>query len=227
MDDEDLLSLLPQRLDLPRGRSALSESEVAASRRGRILQATLDQVAESGYAATTVAAITKRAHVSRSAFYEAFSDKEEAFAAAHWNASELALTRVWRPALSGSGVDYDTRLRRAIEAYVSVLEAVPSFAICFYVEIRAAGERLQAQRDEMSDRHLAILRDMAEASAKTNAITVPSVEVTRALMGAFDELIGRAVRAQRHADTLDLGSVVEPLTRVLLAVMHAGSSPVA
>lgn len=225
MDDDDLLSLLPQRLDLPRGRSALSGSEVAASRRGRILQATLEEIAESGYAATTVAAITKRAHVSRTAFYEAFRDKEEAFAAAHWSASELALTRVWTPALSVTGTDYDARIRAAIESYVGVLEAAPSFAICVYVEIRAAGERLQVQRDEMTDRHLLVLREIAEASAPSRGIVVPPDDDLRALMGAFDELIGRAVRAQRHADSLDLRSVVAPLTRVLLAVMRGGDRP--
>lgn len=221
MDDDDLLSLLPQRLDLPRGRSALSESEVAASRRGRMLQATLDEVAECGYAATTVAGITKRAHVSRTAFYAAFRDKDEAFAAAHANASELALSRIWEPALAGAGVDFDSRLRTAIENYVRVLESAPSFAICFYIEIRAAGERLQAQRDEMTDRHLAILRRLIEATAPTHGASPPPTDDLRAVMGAFDELVGRAVRAQRHGDSLDLQSVVAPLTRVLLAVLHA------
>ncbi|MFS0886994.1 TetR/AcrR family transcriptional regulator [Aeromicrobium sp. 179-A 4D2 NHS] len=220
MRDDGFLSLLPQRLDLPRGRSALPESEVAESRRGRILQATLDEVAGSGYAATTVASITKRAHVSRTSFYEAFKDKEQAFAAAHWNASELALGRVWRPALTGADVDFDTRMRTAVAAYVGVLERARAFTICFYVEIRAAGERLQCQRDEITDQHLAILRDLAEASGVGRSGSALDRDVLRGVLGAFDELVGRAVRAQRHDEELDLGSVVEPFTRLLLAVMH-------
>lgn len=221
MDDEDLLSLLPERLDLPRGRSALTQSEVAESRRGRMLQATLDEIADRGYAATTVGDITRRAHVSRSAFYEAFRDKEEAFAAAHWNASELALERVWEPALSGAEVDFDTRLHTTIETYVRVLESARSFTICFYVEIRAAGERLQAQRDEITDRHLAILREVVAATSSTHRMTPPPTDDLRAVMGAFDELVGRAVRTQRHDGALDLQAVVAPLTRVVLAVMRA------
>lgn len=40
---DDELSLLPDRLGLPRGRAALPESEVAASQRGRIMQAVSDE----------------------------------------------------------------------------------------------------------------------------------------------------------------------------------------
>jgi len=225
MRDDGLLSLLPQRLDLPRGKSALPQSEVAASRRGRLLQATLDEVAAAGYVGTTVASITKSAHVSRTSFYEAFHDKEEAFAAAHWNASELALTRVWRPAFLGEDVDFDTRIRRTITAYVRTLEKARSFTICFFVEIRAAGERLLKQRDEITDLHLAILRDLAEASGADSGITVPEPDVLRGLLGAFDELVGRQVREQRDADRLDLESVIDPFATLLLAVMHGTPRP--
>lgn len=220
MRDDGLLSLLPQRLALPRGRSALPQSEVAASRRGRLLQATLDEVAAAGYAATTVASITKAAHVSRTSFYEAFSDKEEAFAAAHWNASELALTRVWVPALAEPGLDFDTRIRRALTAYIRTLESARSFTLCFFVEIRAAGERLLRQRDEITDQHLAILRDLATTSAAGTDIVVPEVEVLRGLLGALDELVGREVRAQRGNERFHLTPVIEPVTALLLAVIH-------
>lgn len=222
MYDDGLLSLLPQRLDLPRGRSALSGSEVAESRRGRILQATLDEVARCGYAGTTVASITKRAHVSRTSFYEAFHDKEEAFAAAHWNASELALDRVWRPALVSGGLDFESRIRTGTSAYIQTLEGARSFAICFFVEIRAAGDRLQTQRDRITDLHLVILRDVAEALLGREGHAVPDQDVLRGVMGAFDELVGRQVRAQRHEPELQLQSVIEPFTHLMMAAMTRG-----
>lgn len=146
MEDDGLLSLLPDRLDLPRGRSALSKSDVEASRRGRIMQAALDEVAESGYAAATVAAITKRAHVSRSSFYDAFADKEEAFAAAHWHASDLALTRVWEPALTRPDLEFDERIATVLASYLHVLETARSFTVCFFVEILAAGAQPATRR---------------------------------------------------------------------------------
>ncbi|MET0468879.1 MAG: helix-turn-helix domain-containing protein [Aeromicrobium sp.] len=221
VEEDVLLSLLPDRLDLPRGRSALSKSAVEASRRGRILQATLDEVAESGYHATTVAAITKRARVSRTSFYDAFADKEDAFAAAHWDASDLAVTRVWEPALTRPDLGFDDRIAAVLSAYIDVLEAARSFTICFFVEILAGGERLALQREEMLDRHVKILHELARvSSASDSTIALPDHDVLRGLIGAFDELVARRVRSRRHDESLDLGLVVAPVTHIVMAVMH-------
>jgi AcrR family transcriptional regulator len=221
MEDEGLLSLLPERLALPRGRSALSKSAVEASRLGRILQATLDEVAESGYDSTSVATITKRAHVSRSSFYDAFTDKEAAFAEAHWSASDRALTRLWKPALERTGCTFDGRIRQLVSSYLEVLEVERTFTICFFVEIRSGGDRLAGQRDEMLDRHVQIMHELARASAVEDpTVRVPEVDVLRGLMGAFDELVSRAVRAQRHEERLDLHPVLAPFLEILLVVMH-------
>lgn len=222
MEDDALLSLLPDRLDLPRGRSALSKSVVEESRRGRIMQATLDEVAESGYHATTVAAITKRARVSRSSFYDAFADKEEAFASAHWGASDLAVTRVWEPSISEPDLAFADRIAGVLSAYVEVLESARSFTICFFVEILAAGERLGLQREQMLDRHVGILHDLAKASSASDpTIQLPDHEVLRGLIGTFDQLVARRVRCQRHAESLDLAPVVAPVTKIVRSVMHA------
>jgi len=61
----DELTLLPERTSLPRGLSALSEAEVAASQRGRIMQAITEEVAEHGYHACSVQGVIRRAGVSR------------------------------------------------------------------------------------------------------------------------------------------------------------------
>ncbi|GAA3540629.1 helix-turn-helix domain-containing protein [Aeromicrobium flavum] len=221
MDEEGLLSLLPDRLALPRGRSALSKSAVDASRRGRIMQATMDEVAASGYDATTVATITTRAHVSRSSFYEAFPDKETAFAEAHWSASDRALTRLWKPALEQVDVGFDARIRRLVSSYLEVLEVERTFTICFFVEIRTGGDRLVGQRDEMLDRHVQIMHELAKFSAaRDSSVRVPGLDVLRGLMGAFDELVARAVREQRGEERLDLAPVQEPFLEILTAVMH-------
>lgn len=221
MTEDDLLSLLPERLALPRGRSALPQSVVDESRRGRIMQAALDEVAEVGYPAATVATIIKRARVSRTSFYEAFADKEDAFAAAHWNASDLALAQVWKPALARPGIDFDDRARHVLDAYINVLEHARAFTICFFVEIRGVSERLATQREEMLDRHVQLLHELARASAKTDpTLGVPDHDVLRALMGAFDELVAREVRSQRQAQRLDLRPAVAPFTTILMAVMH-------
>ncbi len=218
---EELLSLRPERRALPRGRSALPESEVEASRRGRILQAVIDEVAESGYAATTVAAITKRARVSRSSFYAAFTDKEDAFSAAYADATALITSRVWEPAAAVPPTDFGAAVRSIITTYVNALETSRAFTICFYVELRAAGDRLLAQRAEQLDLNVDFIHEMAAGlAALDTGFRAPEPAVLRALLGGFDELVSREVRLQRGADELDLSGVVEPFWQLAMAVLH-------
>ncbi len=67
---------------LPGGHHGLSREQVVESQRERLLAAIVTAVAAKGYRATTVTAIVKEASVSSKAFYELYSDKEEAFVAA-------------------------------------------------------------------------------------------------------------------------------------------------
>ncbi|MCW2988568.1 MAG: transcriptional repressor BetI, partial [Solirubrobacterales bacterium] len=78
----------------PRGRHGLPPEVVARSQRDRLLEATMQVVAEKGYAATTVADLTKRAGISRTTFYELFADKEACFLAAYDNAVDGLVRRI-------------------------------------------------------------------------------------------------------------------------------------
>jgi AcrR family transcriptional regulator len=73
-------SVAPRRL--PRGRHALAPEEVLRDQRERLLAAVPAVAAERGYEAMSVSDIVKRAAVSRNAFYENFSDKQDCVAAA-------------------------------------------------------------------------------------------------------------------------------------------------
>ena len=63
---------------------------ISRSQRERLLEATLRVVAAKGYAAATVADLTREAGVSRTTFYELFEDKEACFLAAYDEAVEAA-----------------------------------------------------------------------------------------------------------------------------------------
>ena len=67
---------------------------LVASPRGRILDAMTATVAERGYAATSIAEVIKRAHASRSTFYEQFADKEDCYLAAYQLASDHVATQI-------------------------------------------------------------------------------------------------------------------------------------
>src|SRR3954452_20491963 len=68
---------------LPAGRHGLPREVVAENQRERLLNGVVDAVAEHGYNATTIGAITEAAKISRRTFYEHFKDKEGCFLAAY------------------------------------------------------------------------------------------------------------------------------------------------
>ncbi|WP_344711181.1 TetR/AcrR family transcriptional regulator [Aeromicrobium flavum] len=218
---EDVLRLLPQRLGLPRGRAALPESEVAASQRGRIMQAVSDEVAARGYARTTVAAITGRARVSRTTFYQCFADKEESFAAAHESISEQLVQVIREQAGALPDSAWQERIRIGVQALTASLEARPTFARSFMVEVHGAGPRLVAQRDEVVERHArSLARVAALAAAAGAAVRIPTeLEVVGAI-GATEELIAREIRRTAPKARLSLRRVVAPVVTIHTAVLR-------
>lgn len=220
---EEPLSLLPERLGLPRGRAALPESEVAASQRGRIMQAVTDEVAEVGYARATISGITRRARVSRTTFYQSFSDKEDAFAQAYVAVSDRIVGRIRERAAETDASAWQDRIELGARALIESLETTPSYARSYMVEVHGAGERLLGLRDRVVERHsrsLASVARLAEAAGAT--VRRPSdLEVIGAI-GATEELVGRAVRRSDESTdlTAELEAVVEPIVTIHTAVLR-------
>lgn len=125
------------------GRHDLTREEVAASQRRRLLDATVSAVAERGYAATTVADVIARAGVSRSTFYEQFTDKEDCFAAAHQDLIDRLVAYVESAYVRGETLADKVRL--GLRAFLEALAARPEGARCAMVEVMAAGPRAHAQ----------------------------------------------------------------------------------
>ena len=212
----DELTLLPERTSLPRGLRALPEAEVAASQRGRILQAVTEEVAERGYAATSVKGIIGRARVSRAAFYAAFSDRESAFAAAHLEASQQLLDRISAAAGRAPAGDWRARHRAGVTAYLRGFQSAPAYAVSFMVEIRAAGPRLADQRDEVLERHAHSLAAVARQARREQGRPPLSRAAIVGLTGATDELATREIRAGR----IDrLHELVDPIMELNLAAL--------
>ncbi|GAA3543524.1 hypothetical protein GCM10022222_29000 [Amycolatopsis ultiminotia] len=206
------MTLMPDRLDLPRGRAALSGSEVAASQRGRILQAVTEEVAARGYPATTVQHVIRRARVSRTAFYASFTDKQDAFARAHLEASRQLLDLIRNRVAEHAGAPWRERLRAGVEAYLEGFENAPSYAISFMVELRAAGTLLLDQRDRVLERHVHNLAALATQAANEDpAVHCPSELEVIALAEAADGLATRAIRAAGPGNRPALGALVVPI----------------
>lgn len=127
---------------LPRGRHGLPREAVVAAQRDRILLAMAEAMTENGYVGTPVAAVIKRAGVSRETFYEQFRSKEDCFEAAYERAAELMLTGI----LTATGAEFDgetgaERIERLLGSYLDALAGQPAYARLFLVEVYAVGSR--------------------------------------------------------------------------------------
>jgi AcrR family transcriptional regulator len=211
---------MPGRLGLPRGRAALPESEVAASQRGRILQAATEVVAARGYAATTVQHVISRARVSRSAFYDQFTDKQDAFAQAHLEASHQLLDLIRHQVAMFEHADWRRRLRVGVEAYLTGFQSAPAYAMSFMVELRGAGPRLLDQRDLVLEQHARNLVRLAETVG--SEVRQPSELEAIGVIGSADELATRAIRATPPGRVPRLDHLVEPILAIYEAVLLAG-----
>ncbi len=134
---------------LPRGPHGLSREEVEHSQRERLLQAATEAVSELGYVKTSVADILVRAGVSRATFYQLFRGKEQCFEAAYRTSADFvaAVMNVELENLRSSDEqDPLVRLDRVLGVYFGALEAAPSLARVFLVEVYAAGPAAIEQR---------------------------------------------------------------------------------
>lgn len=217
------MSLMPERVELPRGRSALPESEVAASRRGRILQAMLEEVASEGYRKATIASIIKRARVSRTSFYETFADKDEVFAEAHREITGQVIDLILAAIAEAPPGPLEDRLRAGVEAYVAAIESSPVFTVCFFVETHAASDAVLRQRDVLVDRVIEVLESGLAIEARSDPrVRVPPRGEMRAAVGAFDELVRRRLRHHRSGADLDLSGIVAPFVSLAMALLRVG-----
>jgi len=134
---------------LPRGPHKLSREEVAQSQRLRLLAAATEAVAEKGYVATAVADILKRAGVSRTTFYQLFTDKQDCFLAAYRANAELVaavMAAELEQVRADTSADPITKLDRVLGIYLEALRTAPALARVFLVEVYAAGPEAIEQR---------------------------------------------------------------------------------
>lgn len=125
----------------PRGRHRLPPEVIARSQRERLLEAAIRVVAEKGYAATTVADLTREAGISRTTFYDMFDDKEGCFLAAYDGIVDALVRRV-SVAYEGEGT-WPRRARAGLAALLEALAEEPDVARLALVDVGAAGPAAQ------------------------------------------------------------------------------------
>jgi len=132
---------------LPKGRHSLTRQQVTDAQRLRLAIGMADAMCESGYVGTPVAAILKRAGVSRETFYQLYDDKLACFLDALDLVGALLIDRL-AAALAGPGEPLELA-ERAVVQYLATIAENPAFARLYLVEVHAAGPAAMKRRAEL------------------------------------------------------------------------------
>ena len=202
---------------LPRGRHGLSRDEVAASQRGRMLEACFRVVAEKGYTRFTVADVIAPAGVSRETFYEHFADKEDCFLAAYDLSVEAVLAAMSHADPGGDGDPLD-RYEEMMRGYLELMALEGGYARVFLVDVYAAGPRALKRRREVIDRFTEVVAELVGARTASDRFAC------EALVAAVSSMVTVRVAAGDLDDIPKLRRPVMDVARRLLEARSPGPS---
>jgi AcrR family transcriptional regulator len=132
------MTLGPLYERLPRGPHRLGADAVAENQRRRMHGAMIEAVAANGYGRTSVKQVVTLAGVSRRAFYEQFSNKQECFLATLDLISDRVLTRIADSYRTSEGT-LEERLRVALRGFAEIVSANPKGSRVMLVDAPSAG----------------------------------------------------------------------------------------
>lgn len=179
-------------------RAPITRREARDSQRWRLLEAVAHEVGQRGYVVANVAHVIERAGVSRKAFYEHFTDKEEAFIAAY---EEFAARMVADLVETGEAAGRKGRTVAQLTRYLDVLSRDLTMARAFIVEVMGAGTKSLAARERVN-------RQFAEV---VFSHTSRDPLVRRALVGGINDVVTGALFATPR--TRDLGVLLPSLRK--------------
>lgn len=182
---------------LPRGRHGLPRAFIVSNQRERVLVAIAEQLDQEGYDGTTVAAVSKRAGISKSDFYAHFESKDACFLVAYDEAVERLRAEVLG-ACDGQ-LEWAGRVCAGLEATLRGMSGRPAEASLLLVEGLRAGPQMNHRFQAAVDSFVPYLR--AGAPAGTRAGEAPEA-ADEAVVGGIASLLGRRVLAG-EADRLD------------------------
>jgi AcrR family transcriptional regulator len=168
----------------------LSRQFVAENQRERLLTALAECLHERGYERTTVAAIGKRAAVSKSDFYKHFKSKEACFFAAYDDAVERV--RECLQEACERRQSWEARVLDALEALLDLLAADPGLSQLLLVEGLRAGRGVYDRYQDALQSFVPYLREGAPAPPDG---APPPAETDEAVVGGVASLLARRALA--------------------------------
>ena len=173
-------------------RSNRAPGEAAQSQRRRILLATAESALQTGYAASTVTAITTDARLRKGVFYRHFRDKRQAFLALH----DIAFQQCMGVGAAAyfSAQHWPECVWRCLLATSQFLAEHPSLAQVGFVETHALGPPAIQRVENSRQAFTTLLR------GDWNTSPLPSVTTTEAIGAAIFEIAHDQVRRRRATD---------------------------
>lgn len=197
MRQEGSLARAHEEPGLPRGRASLPQAAVRGAQRDRLLRAVIAASAQHGYLRVRITDIVARARVSRAAFYNHFTDKDDCLLAATLHGRALQIDRMTAAVRDlPAAASPDERLRASCRAFLEFLHDEPEFTRVFYLELPGAGPRAIARLAEAHQK-FARLNEVWHERARERDPSIPMVgrAAFLATAGAATELVRAAVHA--------------------------------
>ncbi|HEY3759806.1 MAG TPA: TetR/AcrR family transcriptional regulator [Solirubrobacteraceae bacterium] len=164
-----------------------------------MISATIDVVGEKGYAELTVSDVIKRAGVSRRAFYEHFSNREECFLAAY--DSIMADSAAAVGGAFGSGENLPVDAQGAIETIFQRALRRPDAVRVLLVEIGTAGPAGITRREQVGASYEALLRERLGLPRGEGPIANP---VLRGVIGGIAAVLYSHMQSGKRKQLLEL-----------------------
>ncbi|MGH2835104.1 MAG: TetR/AcrR family transcriptional regulator [Solirubrobacteraceae bacterium] len=193
--EEDCEDLAPLYKRLPHGPHGMAREQVARHQRARLYGGMVESVYQRGYAGTSVAHVIALAGVSRRAFYEQFSNKEDCFLATYDALVAGARKRVLKAWLSERG--WANRLYGACRVFLEGISRDPRGAYLVLVEASGIGPRGHERAQRTAT---AFERVVATGFALTpDKIALPPL-APRAIVGGVRFVVMRRLREGRETE---------------------------
>jgi AcrR family transcriptional regulator len=182
----------------------MGRGEVAENQRQRMHGAMVEAVTANGYGGTSVRQVVSLAGVSRRAFYEQFTNKQDCFLTTLDLVAERAAARI-EQAYRSAGPDLSQRMRAALTTYAELIASNPKSAHMVMIDAPSAGAPGWARLTKM----LLAFEGMLSASfAHTRgAIPLPA-PVVRGIAGGLYRV---ALVRMRHERTGEMRALVDDM----------------
>ncbi|WP_395310851.1 helix-turn-helix domain-containing protein [Mycobacterium sp. AMU20-3851] len=211
---------------LPRHRHDLSRDQVRAAQLARVRVATVEVVAERGYAGASVRQISSRAGISTKTFYELHPDKEAAFLATYV-AVDIVVERM--RVAAGAAQTAAEVVHAGLTAYLGTLAAQPAFTQSLVIEAVASTDRIRARRSQgLADFAATMVDNLRRVRGPAGPDPAPNPTERALIIGALggvNELVVQHLGSAPASTLLDVTPFAQDLLeRVVLTAEERHST---